>query len=762
MVSSPRAFVADFLETSIKSSHPYGIFRAILLFSCGCIYSGYAQDSDLRGLVSDSTTGERLPFANVVIRGTHFGAATNTNGFYLIPSVPPGEYEIVASYLGYQTQTIKIQIGASNVLTVNFSLKESIFETEEVVVTGCLPSRFGEIATSFHTLSQAQIKRVPVPAQEDLFRSLQVLPSFVSTGDVSSRFYVRGGAGDQNLILLDGMKIYNPYHAFGVFSSFDPDLIRTVEIYTGAFPAGYGGRLSSVIDIKTRTGRSDRVGAKASANFLSANAGIEGLTFLGGNITWLGSVRKSLFNQTLTTFLNQTTPLSFYDAYVKLSFPGEEESFMNLQAFFSGDDVRDFDPERPDYRWRNSAFSVNLSGLVSDRLYSEGTVYISSFNAVVDAKSSPTLKPTTSRVHDVGIRAQLTAYTESASMFMFGFELSFPELEYHVINRVGALLRLSSINPEGSTWLRYQYSKKRYLVDLGVHASIATLFIRSAGLEILQPRVNVSYALTDYWKLKGSFGRVIQESVTINNEDDVISLFDAWISVPKELPVEIADHLVAGISGNPYPQISVDVQAYFKYFSSLVTYNRNKIDATDPDYVTGRGQAYGIETMVNWSATFFALYAAYSFGSVSVTNGGLTYPPRYDRRHSLKTLISKEIVNNLEVAFRWDYASGFPFSQSIGYFDRLTFGDPFRNPDPGETGDPYIRLGSKNGARLPPYHRLDAAISYRFSLGALKAFFGLSAINLYNSRNLFYFDRKTGRRIDMLPFFPSVNVKMEY
>ena len=132
------------------------------------------------------------------------------------------------------------------------------------------------------------------------------------------------------------------------------------------------------------------------------------------------------------------------------------------------------------------------------------------------------------------------------------------------------------------------------------------------------------------------------------------------------------------------------------------------------------------------------------------------------RRHSLKTLVTRELLPGLEVVARWDYGSGFPFSQSIGYFDRLTFGDPFRNPDPGETGVPYIRLGEKNGARLPPYHRLDLGLSYTFTLGALRSSLGVSVINVYNSRNLFYFDRKTGRRIDMLPFFPSLSLKMEY
>lgn len=736
------------------------LFALIALSALGSKLS--AQTADIRGIVSDSTTGERLPYANVVIRNSQRGAATNLNGFYLIPSVPRGEFEVVASYIGYESRTSTVFVGDSSVVILNFRLTQTSVRSGEVVVTGRQESRLSEISTSVQSMSAEEIRSVPVPAQEDLFRSLGVLPSFVSTSDVSSRFFVRGGAGDQNLILLDGMKIYNPYHAFGVFSSFDPELVRTADVYVGAFPPGYGGSLSSVVDIKTRSGRSDRPGARASVTFLSADAGVEGTTFLGGGITWIGSVRRSLFNQTLTKFLKQSTPLSFYDTYVKATFPGDQGGFMSVQGFFSGDDVRDPDPLKPDYQWRTSSVALRLTGLVSDRLYSEGTVYISKFTAMVDPKSSTTIRPEKSSVREPGLKAQLTAYGESGDFYIFGFNMAFPELEFTLVNQVDANVRLYSINPEGYCWFRYQTVSDPWMLDAGVQLDFVSPFVRTVSYEIFQPRLNVAYTLNETWKLKASYGRITQQSVTVNNEDDIISLFDAWISVPTNYRSEIADHYVGGVGGNITPDLSVDFQAYYKYFSNLLTYNRDKIDALDPDYIQGRGRSYGLETMVRWKNDWFDGYAAYSLGWARLRNGGIIYPPRYDRRHSLKTMATRQLLAGLELVVRWDYGSGLPFSQSIGYFDRLTFGDPFRNPDPGETGTPYIRLGQKNGARLPPYHRLDIGMSYTFSLGALKSSLGISIINVYSSKNLFYFDRKTGERIDMLPFFPSLTLKMEY
>ena len=333
---------------------------------------------------------------------------------------------------------------------------------------------------------------------------------------------------------------------------------------------------------------------------------------------------------------------------------------------------------------------------------------------------------------------------------------------FRLINQVGSNVRLFSINPEGSCWFRYQTVSDPWLIDAGIQLDFVSPFVRPTGIEMVQPRINLAYVLNETWKLKASYGRITQQSVTVNNEDDVISLFDAWISVPTDYPSEIADHYVLGVGGNITRNLSIDVQPYYKHFSNLLTYNRDKIDALDPDYIQGHGESYGLETMVRWKNDWFDGYAAYSLGWASLTDGASTYAPRYDRRHSLKTLVTRELLPGLEVVARWDYGSGFPFSQSIGYFDRLTFGDPFRNPDPGETGVPYIRLGEKNGARLPPYHRLDLGLSYTFTLGALRSSLGVSVINVYNSRNLFYFDRKTGRRIDMLPFFPSLSLKMEY
>ena len=159
---------------------------------------------------------------------------------------------------------------------------------------------------------------------------------------------------------------------------------------------------------------------------------------------------------------------------------------------------------------------------------------------------------------------------------------------------------------------------------------------------------------------------------------------------------------------------------------------------------------------------FIDIYTAYTISWTTITASGFTHSPKYDRRHTLNALTVFHLADNLDLSLRWEVGSGFPYSQTVGYYDRLTFSDVFRNPQFGETGNPFIRLGTKNSSRLPTYHRLDASLNYRFSLGFINGTLGAHIVNVYDQKNIFYFDRKTGQQINMLPFFPSATLSLEY
>ncbi len=712
-------------------------------------------------MVTDSLTGQRLPFANVSVVGTPRGAVGNSSGFYLIASLPPGQYAIAATVIGFKRKVAHIAVAPGKAVEQNFQLVSEPIQKGEVLVTAPRKRELAEINTSVHVLEKNELKVAPVLTQEDVFQSLQILPGIVSTSDVSSKFYVRGGAGDQNLVLLDGVKIYNPFHALGIFSVFDPDIIQNVELYTGAFPAGFGGRLSSVINMTTRDGRADRISGNANLNFLSSKIQLEGPAYPGSS--WMLNARKSLFSETFNKIVNQDVPVSFYDVFFKFTHQFRQGTKVDVDILSSDDRLKFSATNQPDYNWRGNAIAVSASDLIGERLFANIVAYNTYYRAERLIKSSATAPPSSTLVKEPGIRVSANTFTDAQNLFFFGFEFSFPTLEYRLINNVGSHLNIFSSFVDATAWARYQAKYDRFQLDAGAHLDIASLLNQEQGIEAVQPRVNLSYLLFGECRLKASFGTFSQRTITVSNEDDIISIWDPWIRIPSNLHPEQAVHSVVGMDWNLPEKLSVSVEAYNKSYNNLVVYNRDKVDATEPDYIGGSGQSYGAEMLVRAGIPFAEFYAAYSLAWTSLTNGGVKYYPRYDRRHHLNLLVTTHLWRGFDVTARWEFGSGFPFTQSTGFYDRLRLLGALPGPFELETGEAYLSLGQKNAASLPAYHRLDLGIVYRFTiLGTLNGTIGGQIINVYDNKNMFYFDRGTGQRVDMLRLFPTATITLQY
>ena len=738
------------------------LIRSLLVASTvalACV-AARAQTSSIHGIVSDSLTGERIPYANVILAELNRGTAANAEGFYLIPNLNAGTYELSVSSVGYRKKIQTIVVPAGQSVDIPIRLVPQAIETEEIVVSGTRGGRLSEIGTSIHIMTPKEITIAPVTAQGDVLQSLQMLPGFVSTSDVSSRFFVRGGAGDQNLVLLDGMKIYSPFHALGVFSVFDPDIIKSVEVYTGAFPAEFGGRLSSIVNINSKEPRLDRYSAKAHVNSLSSKFELQGPVSKG--ISWMANGRKSLFAQTFKRIVRDDVPLSFYDLYVKGTAQPGGNMKIDVAYLTAVDDLNYTNPLNPDYLWQGKAFSASVSDLLGNKVFIRINAYYTAFTA--ERVSDPFLNqpPTSTSIKDNGLRVNATAYVGTDDLVQFGFESSFPALEYQLVNTVGTPLTLKETIPSIYLWVQYQGKAGDFQYTVGFHSELTDLYYRGNGDGIFQPRISVSYLYAGNWRLKMSYGHVRQSVMTVSNEDDIVPAFEGWIAIPAKLPAQTADHFVAGIEGNLSENISLTAEAYYKYYGTLLAYNRGKIDAADPDYFPGTGRSYGTEILLRAKYMFIDFYGAYTLSWARLNNKGLSYYPRYDRRHHLNGLVSAELLKSFNVSLRWEYGSGFPYTPTIGFFDRLMLHTPIPADFEYEAGDPYTLLGAKNAGRLPPYHRLDLSLTYHVTFWGIQASAGVNLINLYSSKNMFYYDRTTGSRVNMIPFFPSVGLTLEY
>jgi len=250
------------------------IFLIVTLFY---VSGAFAQTGSVKGFIFDKETGEPVLFTNVILKGTTFGAATDVNGFYAITKVPAGSYELMVTYLGYDSLVVDIDITPGKPLTKNLYLQPASITIQDIVVSAEKEEMKNQVHTAVVKISPRQIEKLPsVGAEVDIAQYIQVVPGVVFTGDQGGQLYIRGGAPIHNKVLLDGMTIYNPFHSIGMFSVFDTDLLLNADIYTGGFNAEYGGRISSIMDLRTRQGNKKKFSGKVSANTFASRVLLEG------------------------------------------------------------------------------------------------------------------------------------------------------------------------------------------------------------------------------------------------------------------------------------------------------------------------------------------------------------------------------------------------------------------------------------------------------------------------------------------------------
>jgi hypothetical protein len=720
-----------------------------------------AQPADIRGVVADSSNGNRLQFVNIVLLGTTIGTTTNVDGFFLLPSILPGEYELRASYVGYETAVRNVDLKSGQSLSANFSLKPTAINLEEVPVSARGGAEHLKSATSKHFIERQLLERVPLGGQGDIFHSLKILPGIVSTSDISSKFHVRGGASDQNLFYLDEIKIYNPYHAMGIFSIFDPDLIGSTEIFTGSFPAGYGGRLSSVVKLKTRDGNATRSTGSAGLNSLSSKLLLE--VPISNNLRTIVAGRKSLFRNTWKRFLSGNPPIEFYDFAAKMTFDNQEtQTKAHVLAFVTEDDLGSNFAGVPSYLWKNSGLGVSISGLLDERVFVKSTASYTSYAAsLVPAENSGVNGGATS-VDEFAIRSEITVYLGSEEFLIGGFDFGFPTVSSRFVNSSEVTRTVRDTYPAISSWLRYQTKVGRYSIDAGIHGELGLLFTQKEGFAAFQPRVNVGIEIAPPVQLKFGYGRFSQNMVTINNEDELISLFDYWILIPDEIGPQRADHYVVALDWSLDPSVAMTAESYYKDSHSLVTFNREKVDAIDPDYVRGNGKSFGAEILIRFRQTDLDVYASYGFGKTEIYSGGESFTPRFDRRQSMKVLAVLNPYAAFSVTGRWEFGSGFPFTPATSTYFRFFISDLTPESYLMGAGESYLRLGQRNASRLPSYFRFDLAAEYSFRLWEARGNIGIHVLNLFDRSNLFYLDRASGRRIDMIRFFPSITASLTF
>ena len=740
----------------------------------------FAQTGDVRGFVYDKDSGEPLVGANVLLQGTKMGLSTDIEGFYSLSRVPVGSYTMLVTFIGYDTSRVAISVGAGQILNQKIYLKEQSKQLNVVEISAEKEQAKTEVRTSTVTLTAKQINRLPsVGGEPDIAQYLQVLPGIVSTGDQGGQLYIRGGSMIQTKVLLDGMTVYNPFHSVGLFSVFETDVIRNVDVMTGGFGAEYGGRISAVIDIATREGNKKRIAGKVAANTFLSKAILEGPIV---KLKETGGFSGSYLLTAKTSYLDKTSPklygyvdslglpYSFTDFYGKINFTSDNGSKLNLSAYRNVDRAKF--QQTSEYNWNawgGGGKFVIVPG--QSKFIIDGGFSFSDYSIELREGDG---RPRTSEINGFNGNMNFSYYFPTSEI-KYGIELGGFATKFKFYNDLGFAVTDNQNTTEIAAYFKYKgmWLDKKLLFEPSIRLS----YFASLPAFQPEPRLGIKYNVTDHFRLKASGGIYAQNFISTKSDRDVVNLFTGFLSAPEgqirntkddiiRNPLQLATQAILGFEVEPARRFKINVEGYLNNFTQLVNLNRQKVFSTDPDWIVETGKATGVDILTQYDSKHLSVWLGYSLAFNTRYDGTIDYNPHFDRRHNVNFLTTYSFGNALswELSLRWNLGSGFPFTKTQGFFEQLSFtggidGDYLT--DNGQLGVVYS--DKYNGGRLPYYHRLDLSVKKTIPLGINTSIdVNASVTNAYNRENIFYFDRIRYQRINQLPIIPSLGISFSF
>ena len=770
-------------------------FKTIVLALLWIIPTTAFSQGTIRGTLFDEQNGEAIPYANIMLEGTQIGGTTDLNGFFLINRIPAGTYTLLVRYIGYAEFRAEVKVTNGATIVKNVKLKATSITASEVVITSNkIQERKVQTQVSVEKLTASQIQQMPsIGGQADLAQYMQVLPGVNSTGDQGGQLYIRGGSMIQNLCILDGLVVYNPFHSIGLYSIFETDIILNADIHTGGFGAEYGGRLSSVMDISTRDGNKKRHSGKVGLNTFGASLILEGplkreTDASPHSITYLLSAKNSYLSKSSSIFypyIEGGLPFDFFDLYGKLSINSGSGSKINFFGFRFDDKVLGYHAIA-DYNWLNYGLGTKFVLVPGASSILEGGVAYSDYTISL---SDGTNTSKYSRINGFNMSLDITNFMGNNKL-KYGISMEGFSTDYVFTNQYNIKQEQKEPTTNVSAYATYKITNSKYLLEPGLRY----VYYNSLNEGSLEPRIAGKYNLNEKMRIKFAGGLYSQIFLDARSDNDVVNLFNGFLTgsgalnkptefmgKPVTSCVQKAQHIVIGWEYDISNHLIFNSELYFKNFSQLLNSNRNKMfDRSDPaygpngifekpeyyltDFIIESGMAYGCDFSLCYDAGQLYLWATYSIGHVNRTDEIQTYTPHYDRRHTINLLATYRPEGHLEWEFscRWSYGSGFPFTQTQGAYENLIF-DGIDDNYLIQNGNFGVHYAELYGGRLPNYHRLDLGVKRKFSIGSRSLLeINLSATNVYNRNNIFYFDRITFQRIDQLPIMASIGINFSF
>lgn len=746
--------------------------------------AAFAQNSEIKGFLYDKANGEPLIYTNVYLKGTAYGAVTDANGFFLIGRIPPGNYLLMATQVGYDTATENVSLKGGEILTRKLYLAEATqtLKTVEITTSRNTYRRENTVNVGLTQITPRDIKiTASVGGEPDVAQYIQTVPGVVSSGDQGGQVFIRGGTLTQNLTLLDGMVVYNPFHSIGLYSIFDSDLLKTVDFYTAGFNAEYGGRTSSVIDAKTIDGNKNRQSGRVSFSPVAAKINLDGPIYKsksGLTLSYLASVRHSYLDKIGDKLYpyakdkGNKLGFGFTDVFGKVMLSANNGSKISVSGFDFQDRADIGAPNQ--FNWRNSGMGLNFL------LIPEGSTALIggqlAYSTYKINTSSESSAPRTSSIDALNGEFNFT-YHINKSELKYGIGLIRNTTSYSSPYTTGLIYDYTAYNTEFYGYFKYRINWKKVILDPGLHLH----YYGSLGEFSPEPRLGAKVFLLPNLKLKSSAGRYSQNLISTRSDQDIVNLFNGFISSPDQVSypqggtpsskLQFANHFVIGGEWEPIKNLEIDLEGYVKNFSQIINVNVARRSGDDPTFVAEKGLARGIDFSFRFSQPRYELRGSYSLAKVTRDYGSLaTYAPYYDRRHNvnlLGTFYPVKDRKDWEIDVRFNLGSGLPFTQTQAFYENVGFQGGIAGQylqQNGQLGIYYGSLQDYNKGRLPFYHRLDVAIKKQFILGLnSRAEINIGATNVYNRANVFYIDRTNStKRVNQLPILPYLALSASF
>ncbi|WP_299825070.1 TonB-dependent receptor [uncultured Pontibacter sp.] len=724
------------------------------------------QKSTVSGTVRDAQTGEAIAGAAVVAEKGNAGTTTDEKGYFRL-AVQAGENTLTVSYLGYEK--ISLRFNGSKNTTLNVQLVRSSVQLSEVGVVAQRPAHdnINSVQSGITNLSIVTVKSVPAFLGEvDVVKSIKLLPGVSSVGEAATGFNVRGGSIDQNLVLLDGAPLFNSAHLFGFFSVFNPDAVADVTLYRGGVPAQYGGRISSVLDVRQREGSLEGFALNGGVGIISARLAVEG-PIITGKTSFLIAGRSSYSDWLLRKMPDATirnSSASFYDVSAKISHSFHQRSKLSLSGYrssdafgFSGDTL---------YNWSTNAgtakythrfspgFSMDITGVYTAytfKVNAEERVNASEYSNGIELKSIKADFMLVAGKHTANFGASAMDYTfRQGSLKPTAPESQVLPLQLQQEHALESALYLNDevkVSPKLSLMygLRYSFyanygAGQVYQYQPGVpkqeRTITDTLHFKSG--EIIEtyhgaePRVAVNYTLNERSAIKLGYNRHRQYIHLISNTT-TISPTDIWKSSNTYVRPQVGDQLSLGYFRNFRQNvIEASVEGYFKQIKNMPDYKNGAnlyLNKTlEADLLAGAGRAYGVEASINKVSGKLTGWLNYTYARSEISikgataaetiNNGNYYPTSYDKPHTLNLVGSYEAGKRWVLAGNFTYSTGRPVTAPLSHY---VIGD-FVVP----------HFGDRNQQRIPDYHRLDLSVSLLPQKAKSKRWQGTWNLSLYN------------------------------